>query len=241
MGNPNMAAEGRSMPRVIAASLAALFIVVACVALFTGHSSASNGQPLAPKTKAFSVFNIGGSTCTTITSLNVDEFAGSWYQVINNRYTTLFGGGSSCTGTVYTKSSDTSVDVQNGNVASCNTTEASTGTCDDFSSLINGSAVVSDSSQPGQLTLTLYTPFLFGQPLPTTGSYWICKLGPVVNGASQYAIVSDSDGVSLYVLARNVDTFYSTYYDEVYDYLSNDMSWLSGAALAPIGNTFGSC
>merc|ERR1711988_290304 len=144
----------------------------------------------------------------------------------------------------YTKTSDTAIAVENGDTYNCNTTDATTGTCTEFTSLINGTAEVTDSSEPGQLTLTLYTPFLFGLSLPTTGSYWICKLGPVVNGKYAYAIVSDSDGVSLYVLARNVESFYSTYYDEVYDYINSDLSWMVGGptgTLEPIDNTFGTC
>merc|ERR1711907_88666 len=223
-----------------AASIGLLFVVVTFAALYHGHSDTTKRQKPAPLIKEFSVFNLFGGTCTTVDSVDIDKFTGSWYQVINNGYTNIFGGGSSCVGTVYTKSSDTAVDVQNGNEANCNTTTGALGTCDDFSSLINGTAAIDDSSQPGQLTRTLYTPFLFGATLPTTGSFWICKLGPVVNGQYEYAIVSDSDGVSLYVLARNVATYYSTYYTEVHDYINTNLSWMTGL-LAPVDKSFGTC
>merc|ERR1711988_520959 len=232
---------------ILVASAAAVLVIIGMVAFMAPSSqsvSPLGHTSVTPATKMFSIFNIGGSTCTTVSSLDIDQFAGNWYQVINNGYTEIFGGGTSCTGTVYTKTSDTAIAVENGDTYNCNTTDATTGTCTEFTSLINGTAEVTDSSEPGQLTLTLYTPFLFGLSLPTTGSYWICKLGPVVNGKYAYAIVSDSDGVSLYVLARNVESFYSTYYDEVYDYINSDLSWMVGGptgTLEPIDNTFGTC
>merc|ERR1711998_689354 len=168
MGSQNMV---EATPKLVTAGIATVLIVVGCVAAFTIHNDNSssssapsqlpaNAGPASAATQ-LSVLNPSGNTCTTISSIDIDKFDGVWYQVINNRYTTIFGGGTSCTGTVYDKTSDTAVAVQNGNVNNCNTSATTMGTCDDFTSSINGTAEVADSSEPGQLTLTLYTPFLF--------------------------------------------------------------------------------
>ena len=45
--------------------------------------------------------------------------------------------------------------------------------------------------------------------------YWIIELGPIVDYYYDYAIVSDNNRLSLYVLARNVDDFYKFYNDQV--------------------------
>ena len=46
--------------------------------------------------------------------------------------------------------------------------------------------------------------------------YWILELGPINDdGLYDYSIVSDSVGLFLFVLARNVTTFFNLYNDEV--------------------------
>merc|ERR1711998_761745 len=175
------------------------------------------------------------STCTTVDSLDVDQFDGDWYQVINNAYTTQFGGGSSCTGAKYTIPSSSSrrllgssetaeapplVEVANGNWYTCNTTTQ--GLCDTFTAAISGSASPTNSSEPGQLSLDLKPLGLF----TVSGSYWVCKTGPVVSGEYSYLIIGSSTGESLYVLARNVVDYFANFHDEVMDYISTDMAWL---------------
>lgn len=46
--------------------------------------------------------------------------------------------------------------------------------------------------------------------------YWIIALGPVVDGQYEWAIVSGRRPVLLFVLARDPDTFWSTYYNDAY-------------------------
>eukprot|EP00122_Pirum_gemmata_P004732 Pgem_evm1s4309 len=52
---------------------------------------------------------------------------------------------------------------------------------------------------------------LFGGQLET----WILKLGPKVNNMYEYSVVSDSSGMGLMVLARDVNTFSARYEQEV--------------------------
>merc|ERR1712054_583650 len=146
-----------SVPRPLAAALGAVFVVVATFALIS--AGGSHQANTAHSTQLAS----SATTCTTVTALDVDKFVGEWYQVVNNAYTTQFGGGSTCTAAHYTKSSSSSrrllgtsssappppplVDVQNGNAHSCNVTTQ--GLCDDFESVITGNAAIIDDAQPG--------------------------------------------------------------------------------------------
>lgn len=56
------------------------------------------------------------------------------------------------------------------------------------------------------------------------GSYWIVKLGPIINNSYQYAVISGplnsffATRFSLYVLARNRDIYNQTYKHEVKDW-----------------------
>merc|ERR1711998_448869 len=136
MGSQNMV---EATPKLVTAGIATVLIVVGCVAAFTIHndnsSSSSAPSPLpanagpASAATQLSVLNPSGNTCTTISSIDIDKFTGSWYQVINNRYTTIFGGGTSCTGTIYNTSTEANtIAVDNGDVTNCNTTTATMGT-----------------------------------------------------------------------------------------------------------------
>lgn len=51
------------------------------------------------------------------------------------------------------------------------------------------------------------------------GNYWIIRLGPIVNGKYDWAIVSDDTQSQLYVLTRDVDRFYTEYEDYVLELL----------------------
>merc|ERR1711907_564215 len=61
----------------------------------------------------WNVFNLGGSACASVSSIDISKYTGTWYQVINNRYTTLFGGGTSCTAAQYSFISSTEIGVEN--------------------------------------------------------------------------------------------------------------------------------
>jgi apolipoprotein D and lipocalin family protein len=46
---------------------------------------------------------------------------------------------------------------------------------------------------------------------PFDAPYWILSVGPIVNGLYEWAIVSDNLSMTLFVLARNADTYNSQY------------------------------
>ena len=79
---------------------------------------------------------------------------------------------------------------------------------------IDGYAYVPDASAPGKLKLHFTTD---GAP-PFDAAYWILALGPInADGLYDWAIVSDNLASTLFVLARNVATFESTYETIVLD------------------------
>merc|ERR1711975_92117 len=87
-------AAPRTTPRLAAAVVAAILLVASCVTLFSGGLPSDHTQSrknMAPSTEDFSIFNIAGRTCTTVSSLDIDSITGTWYQVVNNRYTTTTG------------------------------------------------------------------------------------------------------------------------------------------------------
>jgi hypothetical protein len=81
-----------------------------------------------------------------------------------------------------------------------------------------GWAEIPDATKPGELVVHLVG-------VPVAGPYWIFKLGPETygqNGLYEYAVVSSELQLSLFVLARNVSTFYSTWKYEIDIYLKQN-------------------
>ena len=76
----------------------------------------------------------------------------------------------------------------------------------------------------------LYIRLLIDEFVYTTD--WVTRLGPVRNNQYQYSIVTDGENANaLYVLARNVDEFYSLYFRQVSQYLTEE--GFVGPLLAP--------
>lgn len=100
-----------------------------------------------------------------------------------------------------------------------------------------GWAEIPDATKPGELVVHLVG-------VPVAGPYWIFKLGPETygqNGLYEYAVVSSELQLSLFVLARNVSTFYSTWKYEIDIYLKQngwDKPWNSPINITQIGCTY---
>ena len=74
-------------------------------------------------------------------------------------------------------------------------------------SVIEGYAYSVNAEEPGQLLLHL-------DGVPAEAPYWVYALGPEVNDQYAYSVVSDDKKSTLYILARDVDTFNNLYNDE---------------------------
>lgn len=92
--------------------------------------------------------------------------------------------------------------------------------------VITGFAYVTDASQPGKLSLKF-------DNIPYVGSYWVLSLGPEEDGKYQWSIVTDKNGVFLFVLARDVTTF-KTKYDATVKLQLNELGFKGLSAPLPV-------
>merc|ERR1711965_573833 len=78
---------------------------------------------------------------------------------------------------------------------------------------IDGVADVPDEEEPGQLRV-FFSNNQGGSGFPAP--YWVLDLGPInQDGLYDWAIVSDNVASTLFVLARDVDTYYDKYEDDI--------------------------
>ncbi|KAJ7379811.1 hypothetical protein OS493_012558 [Desmophyllum pertusum] len=83
---------------------------------------------------------------------------------------------------------------------------------------ITGYAYIPDSKEPGKLKVHL-------GGVPLDAPYWVVKLGPASfgdNGLYQYAVVTDNLQATLFVLARDVDTFKNQFDEDVTSWLAEN-------------------
>lgn len=118
-----------------------------------------------------------------VSGYDVESYAGKWYQIANYPQFYEFAC-KQCVTATYTLNSDKTIDVAN----TCRKSLKSSPTT------VRAKASIKDASQPAKLTV------LFAGLFPA--SYWIVALGPKENNAYSWALVSNNDGTSCYILAR---------------------------------------
>jgi len=144
------------------------------------------------------------SALTTVPTLNVDQYLGRWYQIYANAFVfNTFEKDAVCVTADYHRAFDGKIGILNSNNLK---------TPSGPKSIIRGYAYVEDASKPGQLTVQL-------NGIPFDSPYWIVQLGPVVRGKYSYSVITDPLLTTLFVLARNVNDFYSKYNSTVYPFL----------------------
>jgi len=151
-------------------------------------------------------FGFGQSAPPTVSKVDLDSYVGRWYQIYANKLVYLtFERNGVCQTADYNKLDDgsgiTVVNSQNTGNPSGEITD------------ISGTAVITNTEEPGQLTLQFDT-------VPFPGDYWIVKLGPVLDGEYQYSIVTTPNMSQLFVIARDVESFKANYDDEVLAWLN---------------------
>jgi lipocalin len=141
----------------------------------------------------------------TVDNFNITKYTGTWHQVYDNNYNKLFINNVSCVRHHYQSDFDTLVHIsylkQDENIFQKD----------------SGVLKLNNDTTSGQLKISLDSQLL-------DNDYFITKLGPVIDDEYQYAIVTDSFKLSLYVLARNINYFFDNYDDEVTNFLSNTCS-----------------
>ena len=137
----------------------------------------------------------------TVQELDVNQYLGHWYQVYGAPTNVIFQGYGECITADYGL-------LDNGYVSVLNTQT------NEYAEIetISGYAYYKNASEPGKLTVHL-------EGVPTDAPYWVVKLGEVIDDEYQYSIITTPSGISLWVLVRDIDTFYELYDDEVTDFL----------------------
>ena len=144
---------------------------------------------------------------STVPKLDLESYVGRWYQIYGNKFDQTFEKYSSCITADYDL-------IPNGNVSVVNSQYERTKIVQ-----IEGYAYYSNKNKnpslfPGQLTVHL-------DGVPQDAPYWVYDLGPKQNNKYEWSLVSDPLFLSLFVLARDVDSFYENYDDEILSLLDN--------------------
>jgi lipocalin len=138
---------------------------------------------------------------TTVSELDLPKYMGHWFQVYAAPFDYTFEGYGKCMTADYKILDVNNVSVLNSQYNKKNELQQ-----------ISGYAFYKDLSKPGQLSVTL-------EGVPLVAPYWVLELGKIVNDEYQYSIISVPVGPSLWVLARNVEEFFSLFNDDVVKFL----------------------
>lgn len=141
------------------------------------------------------------SNPSPVTELDISPYMGQWYQVYGAPTNAIFQGYGTCATADYGLLPNGQISVLNTQLNKKKEIEK-----------ITGYAYYKNASEPGKLTVHL-------DGVPVDSSYWVVKLGEIVDHQYQYSIVSVPSGISLWVLTRNVEKFNEEYDAEVRDFL----------------------
>ncbi len=138
-----------------------------------------------------------------VKELDLKKYQGAWYEVYDDLFDETFQKGGSCLRADYKINNEGTIDVLNREVNRINEIKN-----------ITGKAYYDKGNSGGELTVDLK-----GTPRPAP--YWVVELGPVVDNLYDYAIVSDNNKISLFVLARDVNKFLKLYDQKVLDSINH--------------------
>lgn len=141
----------------------------------------------------------------TIGEIDINKYLGNWYQIYGAPTNVIFQGYGKCITAEYGL-----LENPSGYVSVLNSQQTS----DNVLEQIPGYAYYTNTSEPGKLTVHL-------DGVPVESPYWIISLGEEVNNQYQYSIITTPSGVSLWVLARDINIFKEKYDTEVKQFLDN--------------------
>jgi lipocalin len=140
-----------------------------------------------------------------VKDLNLSKYEFRWYQIYGNRFVESFQHFGKCITADYTINSNSTVSILNSEYSLKNELEQ-----------IRGYAYykydILGKRSSGDLTVHL-------DGVPYDSPYWVIQLGIEIDSLYDWAIVTDSLGLSLFVLARDVDRFNSEYNNYVLELL----------------------
>ena len=137
----------------------------------------------------------------TVSQLDINNYLGHWLQVYQAPTNVIFQGYGTCITADYGLLDNGNINVINTQINKDNEIEQ-----------INGYGYYKNISEPGKLTVQL-------EGVPVESPYWIIKLGETKNNQYQYSIITTPSGISLWVLVRDMTTFFELYDKEVIDFL----------------------
>ena len=137
-----------------------------------------------------------------ISEINVPSYLGHWKQVYQAPTNMIFQGYGTCLTADYGLLDNGNISVLNAQLDENHNIEQ-----------ISGYGYYKNTSEPGKLTVHL-------DGVPVDSPYWIVKLGEIVENQYQYSIITTPSGISLWVLARDIDVFMEYYNKEVIDFLN---------------------
>ena len=146
-------------------------------------------------------FSFSAMSPTTVNELNVNSYLGHWFQVYGAPTNYVFQGYGTCLTADYGLLDNGQISVLNAQLDKNKELET-----------IGGYGYYKNASEPGKLTVHL-------EGVPVDSPYWIIKLGEIKNNQYQYSIITTPSGISLWVLARDLDVFYEFYDEEVVQFL----------------------
>jgi len=138
-----------------------------------------------------------------VSQLDITNYLGHWLQVYQAPTNVIFQGYGSCITADYGILDNGNINVINTQINKNNEIEQ-----------INGYGYYKNISEPGKLTVHL-------EGVPVDSPYWIVKLGEIKNNHYQYSIITTPSGISLWVLVRDINTFFELYNKEVVDFLND--------------------
>lgn len=146
----------------------------------------------------------GASEMSTVQELDVGRYIGKWYQVYGAPTNVVFQGYGKCVTADYGLLEDGNVSVVNSQINMKDELEQ-----------IFGYAYYKNISEPGKLTVHL-------DGVPVDSPYWVISLGETKDDQYQYTIITTPSGISLWVLTRDIDSFFKNYDEEVIDILNEN-------------------
>ena len=147
---------------------------------------------------------VNSKTIPPVSELNASNYIGHWLQVYGAPTNVLFQGYGTCI------TADYGI-LHNGNISVINTQLNK----DNEIEQIKGYGYYKNVSEPGKLTVHL-------QGVPVDSPYWVIKLGEIKNDQYQYSIITTPSDISLWVLVRDINTFFELYNEEVVEFLDSN-------------------
>jgi lipocalin len=147
------------------------------------------------------IFVKSENVITPVSTLDVASYLGHWTLAYQAPTNVIFQGYGTCITADYGL-------LENGNINVINTQLDQRHEIEQ----ITGYGYYKNVSEPGKLTVHL-------DGVPVDSPYWVIKLGEVKNNQYQYSIITTPSGISLWVLTRDIDTFFEIYNTEVIEFL----------------------